>query len=184
MPRGLHRTYGAHHLHFITCSCYRRLPFLRSARSRDRFLSILEQTRQRYHFVVVGYVLMPEHIHLLITEPEIGTPSTVMQVLKQRTARALLPKKKRADSRQGRLFGDGILHTPFWQARFYDFNVWTTKKRVEKLRYMHRNPVKRGLVSSPEEWRWSSYRFYFFGEAGRVRVNEGWGKISFRAPAA
>lgn len=179
MPSGLHRTYGAHHLHFITCSCYRRLPFLRTTRSRDRFLAILEQTRQRYHFVVVGYVVMPEHIHLLITEPEIATPSTVMQVLKQRTARALLPKKTESDPRQRFLFGEDLPRTPFWQARFYDFNVWTTKKRVEKLRYMHRNPVKRGLVSSPEEWRWSSYRFYFLDEAGPVRVNEGWGKISF-----
>ncbi len=76
------------------------------------------------------------------------------------------------------------MRSAFWQARFYDFNVWTTKKRVEKLRYMHRNPVKRGLVKSPEEWRWSSYRFYFVDEAGAVRVNEGWGKISFQATAA
>src|SRR5229473_7568056 len=106
MPRGLYRYYGADHLHFITCSCYRRLPLLRSARSRDRFLAILEQTRQRYRFVVVGYVVMPEHIHLLVSEPEVGTPSKVMQVLKQRTARALLPKKKRKDLRQRNLFGD------------------------------------------------------------------------------
>jgi putative transposase len=184
MPSGLHRTYGAHHLHFITCSCYRRLAFLGTARARDRFLAILEETRERYRFVVVGYVVMPEHVHLLITEPEVGTPSTVMQVLKQRTARALLPKQKRVDVRQRRRFEGVSLRTPFWQARFYDFNVWTTKKRVEKLRYMHRNPVKRGLVSSPEQWRWSSYRFYFLDEAGHVRVNEGWTKISFRAPAA
>jgi hypothetical protein len=54
MTSGLHRTYGAHHLHFNTCSCYRRLPFLRSARARDQFLVILEQTRRRYRFVVVG----------------------------------------------------------------------------------------------------------------------------------
>jgi putative transposase len=184
MPSGLHRTYGAHHLHFITCSCYRRLPFLRAARSCDCLLSILEQTRERYRFVVVGYVVMLEHVHLLITEPEVGTPSTVMQALKQRTARALLPKQKRVDVRQRRRFEGVSLRTPFWQARFYDFNVWTTKKRVEKLRYMHRNPVKRGLVSSPEQWPWSSYRFYFLDEAGPVRVNEGWTKISFRAPAA
>ncbi len=180
VPIGLHRTYGAHHLHFITCSCYRRLPLLGTARSRDRFLAILEQTRRRYRFVVVGYVVMPEHVHLLLTEPEIGTPSTVMQVLKQRTAHALLPKKRRADSRQQHLFEDGASHRAFWQARFYDFNVWTTKKRVEKLRYMHRNPVKRGLVESPEQWRWSSYRFYLLGETGPVRVNEGWTEISFR----
>jgi len=55
---------------------------------------------------------------------------------------------------------------------------------VEKLRYMHRNPVKRGLVESPEQWRWSSYRFYLLDEAGPVRVNEGWTKISFRDRAA
>jgi putative transposase len=184
MPRGLHRTFGAHHLHFITCSCYRRLPLLSTARRRDRFLSILEQTRQRYRFVVVGYVIMPEHIHLLLTEPYVGTPSTVMQVLKQRSARVLLPKKKRADARQRCLFGDATRRASFWQVRFYDFNVWTTKKRIEKLRYMHRNPVKRGLASAPEQWRWSSYRFYFLHEAGPVRVNEGWTKISFRSQAA
>jgi putative transposase len=184
MPSGLHRTYGAHHLHFITCSCYRRLPFLSNARSRDTFLNILEQTRQRYCFVVVGYVVMPEHIHLLLTEPELGTPSTVMQVLKQRTAYALLPKRRRKNPRQRNLFRDEPQRRALWQARFYDFNVWTTKKRVEKLRYMHRNPLERGLAELPEEWRWSSYRFYLLDEAGPVRVNEGWGKISFRDRAA
>ena len=114
MPSGLHRTYGAHHLHFITCSCYRRLPFLDTARAGDRFLSILEQTRRRYQFVVVGYVVMPEHIHLLITEPEVGTPSTVMQVLKQRTAHALLPRRKGRDLRQCNLFGDETHKRAFW----------------------------------------------------------------------
>lgn len=180
MPSSLHRTYGAHHLHFITCSCYRRLPFLNRPRSRDCFLSILEQVRRRYRFVVVGYVVMPEHIHLLVSEPVIGNPSTVMQVLKQRTARALLPKRKRNDPRQGSLFAEGSQPRAFWQARFYDFNVFTTKKRVEKLKYIHRNPVKRGLVESPEQWRWSSYRFYSLDEVGAVEVNVGWGEISFR----
>jgi putative transposase len=181
MPRGLHRYYGAHHLHFITCSCYRRLPLLRSARGRNQLLSILEQTRKRYRFVVVGYVIMPEHIHLLLSEPEVGTPSTVMQVLKQRTARALLPKITLRDPRQIGLFGEMPKRAPFWQTRFYGFNVWTDRKRVEKLRYMHCNPVKRGLVAEPEDWRWSSYRFYFLDESGPVKVNHGWGKISFRA---
>ncbi len=179
MPSGLHRTYNAHHLHFITNSCYQRRPLLGTARARDCLLSVFEQTRQRYRFVVVGYVVMPEHVYLLITEPEVGSPSTVMQVLKQRTAKALLPKRKRRDPRQKRLFGEEP-HRAFWQARFYDFNVWTTKKKVEKLRYMHRNPVKRGLVQSPEQWRWSSYRHYLLGETGPVKVNVDWGEISFR----
>jgi len=59
----------------------------------------------------------------------------------------------------------------FWQTRFYDFNVFTEKKRIEKLRYMHRNPVKRGLVGSPEQWRWSSFRDYAYREKGLVTVN-------------
>jgi len=59
----------------------------------------------------------------------------------------------------------------FWQRRFYDFNVWTAHKRVEKLKYMHRNPVVRGLVPSPGLWKWSSFRFYLAGERGVVNVN-------------
>jgi putative transposase len=172
MPRGLHR--------FLLSPP--AVP--RFARSRDRVLSVLEQTRRRYRFVVVGYVVMPEHIHLLLSEPEVGTPSTVMQVLKQRTARALLPKRKQRDPRQSNLFGETPERTPFWQTRFYDFNVRTEKKRAEKLRYMHRNPVQRGLVAEPEDWRWSSYRFYLLGEPGPVRVNQGWRRISFPPRAA
>jgi len=160
------------------------MPLLRTAVKRDRFLAILEQVRKRYRFVVVGYVVMPEHIHLLISEPEVGTPSTVMQVLKQRTARALLPRYKKPDSRQTNFFEEPARRAPFWQARFYDFNVWTKKKRVEKLKYMHRNPVKRRLAASPEDWRWSSYRFYALSEVGAFRVNEGWAKISFQDHAA
>jgi len=102
MPSGLHRTYGAHRLHFITTSCYRRLPFLSAAGSRDIFLAILEQARERYRFVVVGYVVMPEHVHMLLTEPEIGTLSTVMQVLKQQSAgraRGTRPFAKNAKER-------------------------------------------------------------------------------------
>lgn len=103
-----------------------------------------------------------------------------MQVVKQRTAFALLQRRKRCDPRQRSLFGDETHRRAFWLARFYDFNVWTTKKRVEKLRYIHRNPAKRGLVETPEQWRWSSYRFYLLGETGPVRVDEGWTGISFR----
>jgi len=78
----------------------------------------------------------------------------------------LLPKPKPREPRQIELFKEAPERAPFWQSRFYDFNVWTQKKRVEKLRYMHQNPVTRGLVAEPEDWRWSSYRFYLLGEPG------------------
>jgi len=169
MPKGLKRYYGDDHLHFLTCSCYHRQPWLGAARGRDLFLQILEEVRQRYRFVVVGYVAMPDHIHLLINEPERGTPSTVMQVLKQRYARRLLQKKRRKAA-QGELCPEQEQRV--WQRRFYDFNVWSQRKRVEKLRYMHRNPVKRGLVLEPEQWDWSSYRGYAYDEVGIVKINQ------------
>jgi len=168
VPRNLKRYYGAGDLHYITCSCYHRRPWLGSARRRDLFLTVLETMRKKYAFVVVGYVVMPEHIHLLISEPQRGDPSMVMQAMKIGFARRLLAQARR--SRQLCL----PMNTPahIWQRRFYDFNVWTVKKRIEKLRYMHRNPVKRGLVAEPDQWRWSSFRFYAYGETGAVRVND------------
>ena len=168
MPKGLRRIYGRRDLHFVTCSCYRREPLLGTARRRDAFVRVLEQTRRGYRFDVIGYVVMPEHVHLLIGEPEVGNPSTVMQVLKQRSAWAIRGRRKHGSSGQGRFWKDEP--HPFWQARFYDFNVWSRQKRSEKLRYMHRNPVKRGLVSSPELWPWSSFRHYATGEQSVVEV--------------
>lgn len=169
MTKGLHRYYGTRELHFITCSCYRRQPHLGTARRCDLFLRLLEQTRRKYRFVVHGYVLMPEHFHLLITEPEVGDPSVLMKVIKQRFARRV-KRKGRGTSWAQRSLWDTAADS-VWQKRFYDFNVWSERKRIEKLRYMHRNPVKRGLVEHPEQWKWSSFRAYFYGEPGLVRVN-------------
>jgi len=120
--------------------------------------------------VVMGYVVMPEHVHMLIGEPERGTVATVLQVLKQRTARRLLPRPRPGQARLWEEEGH------FWQKRYYDFNLWSERKRVEKLKYMHQNPVRRGLVEAAELWAWSSYRAYAFGEVGKVKLNE-WPEI-------
>ncbi len=87
MPNRLHRYYGAGYLHFITTSCYRRMPLLAKPQHRDLLLEVLESVRRRYHFVVAGYVVMPEHVHLLLGEPQRGNPSKVMQAIKQGFAR-------------------------------------------------------------------------------------------------
>ncbi len=162
MPKNLKRYYGQKHLHFITCSCYRRLPLLGSVRARNLFVEILGEVRERYGFALVGYVVMPEHIHLLISEPKKGTPSTVMQVLKQRVSRQLrCGQARHGGSAQLRLrFGGESELRQFWQRRFHDFNVWSEKKRIEKLEYMHLNPVKRKLAEHPKDWLWSSYAAY------------------------
>jgi putative transposase len=174
VPNRLHRYYGAGYLHFITTSCYLRRPLLNGSENRDLFLEVLERVRKRYHFVVVGYVVMPEHVHLLLSEPERGDPSVVMQAVKQGFARRLLRQLRSAsDSGQGKLVGSAVSAADHvWQHRFYDFVVFTEKKRVEKLRYMHRNPVKRGLVLEPQQWPWSSYCDYAERRHGPVLVNE------------
>jgi len=89
MTNGLHRYYGNNDLHFITGSCYHRQPQLDTAKRRDLFLCILEEARQKYRFVVHGYVTMPEHFHLLMAEPGLGDPSVVMKVLKERFTKKL-----------------------------------------------------------------------------------------------
>src|SRR5579872_5602108 len=165
MPTNLHRYYGAGYLHFITTSCYQRRALLGTPQNRDLFLEVLERVRRRLGFVVVGYVVMPEHVHLLISEPERGDPSVVMKVLKQSFARQLLTRRRTGvDPQECFLWKIPLTEGHVWQHRFYDFVVFTEKKRVEKLRYMHRNPVKRGLTRDPQEWAWSSYRHYADGE--------------------
>jgi putative transposase len=179
MPWNLERFYGGGDLHFITCSCYHRRPFLDSARRRDSFLTVLEQVRQRYSFVVVGYVVMPEHFHLLISEPERGDPSVVIQALKVGFVRRVIIRIRPAHQNPG----EELAPTHIWQRRFYDFNVWSKQKRIEKLRYIHRNPVKRGLVEKPEQWHWSSFRSYAYAEVGPVRVND-WTALKMKIRAA
>jgi putative transposase len=145
-------------LHFITFSCYRRMKLLDSAAARDIFGRELERVRRWYRFYVSGYVVMPEHVHLLVSEPEASELSVVLQMLKQITSRKLRPRDL----------------PRFWQVRYYDFPVWTDRKRVEKLRYIHRNPVHRGLVARPEDWKWSSFVHYATGTAGIVEIESQW----------
>jgi len=173
MPSGLKRIYGRGHLHFLTFSCYRRLPLLKTARARDVFAKELSKIRDEMGFQLIGYVAMPEHVHLLISEPKRGTPSAVLQKLKLRVARKLRRRKRKFDAAQLGLPFDtaGEPLRAFWQARFYDFNVYSPGKIKEKLDYMHANPVDRGLVEHPKDWRWSSWSFYWRGEPGIVRID-------------
>jgi putative transposase len=117
----------------------------------ELFEDALERVRPRYLFAVAGYVVMPEHVHMLVNEPRRGLLSRTVQALK-------LSVSMRSRER------------PFWQAHYYDFNVSSHQKFVEKLRYIHRNPIKRGLVTKPEEWLWSSYRHYQTGMHGAVEI--------------
>ena len=134
------------------------MKLLHSPVSRDVFEQQLERVRHWYGCSIVGYVVMPEHVHLLIGEPERMSLAVAIQMLKQITSHKL-----------GR---NDFPH--FWQVRYYDFPVWSEPKRVEKLRYIHRNPVKRGLVARPEDWPWSSFVHYATGAEGVVEIESEW----------
>jgi putative transposase len=162
MPKKLKRYYGKGDLHFLTFSCYRRFALLESVRARNVFIRALDAVRRKYGFALVGFVVMPNHVHLLIGEPKIGTPSTIVHSLKLRVSKRMRRGKCRHSSGQRTLpFREGETEWPqFWQKRFYDFNVYSAAKRREKLEYMHRNPVTRQLVRDPKDWVWSSYSSY------------------------
>src|SRR5579871_6939823 len=85
------RCHSQHCLHFITFSCYHRMNLLDSVSARDTFEQELERVRRWYGSFVTGYVVMPEHVHLLISEPERGKLSLVIQMLRQITSRKLRP---------------------------------------------------------------------------------------------
>jgi putative transposase len=167
----LRRFYGRHDLHFVTFSCYRRRPYLGTARARNQFVKILDEVRRRQGFELAGYVVMPEHVHLLISEPPKGTPSTSLQVLKQKVSRALRGKRHKTDGQLVLRFDETTRAPAFWQRRFYDFNVWSEKKFLEKLNYMHRNPLERKLVLHPRDWPWSSWSFYEGQEKGLIGID-------------
>jgi putative transposase len=153
MPTGLVRYQQTGHLHFITSSCFRHRQLLGTPQARDTFQQILEQTRKKYAVEIHGYVLMPDHIHLLLSEPEQTKLSTVMQVLKQRFSRTCKEKE-------------------VWEVRYHDANIKTQQARIEVLHYIHHNPVKRDLVSSPEAWPWSSYLAYTTESPHPVQITQ------------
>ena len=187
MTRGLVRWQRDGDLHFVTFSCFERLPYLRTATARDCFVATLERFRVRDDFDVVGYVVMPEHVHLLVSEPANcllaeslhATKLSVAKTMRQRPELwwrgTHLSRKERGEGgAQVALVRTGESPSHFWTRRYYDANLCGHDAMVECLRYIHRNPVKRGLVAEPEAWRWASYRHYYLREDGPVLLDSAW----------
>jgi REP-associated tyrosine transposase len=176
-----HHYYGGNHLHFVTASTYRRARLFDFHLFKEIFIQTLDQLGTLLEFRLLGYVLMPEHFHLLIWPQEKANPSRIVASLKQRTARTILQVlKQEAQSNWFQSMLEAVrlpasVHDEatfrVWQRRFYDFNVWSDKKRLEKLDYMHDNPVHRRLVDSPADWPWSSWRHYNLGDSSVLSID-------------
>jgi putative transposase len=157
MPLGLERRHNLGHLHFITFSCHHRLPYLDTPKTQEILEQVIERTRRSHDFLLYAYVLMPEHIHLLLSEPKEHSLSSTIRVIKGESSKLLKGKRNH-----------------FWQPRYYDFNVFTTRKFKEKIQYIHRNPVTRGLVLKPEDYRSSSFNHYATGEPSPIEIESEW----------
>src|SRR5229473_2471359 len=125
MPWGLTRFHHSGQSHFVTFCCYHRRRLFTTDASRRIFESALERVRRSFRPHVYAYVVMPDHVHLLLSEPQHGTLADALKSLKQGVARRLIGEAEH-----------------FWQKRYYDFNIRNYPQFVEKLRYIHRNPVK------------------------------------------
>ncbi len=173
MPRRQHY-YGLNHLHYLTASIYRRARIFDSDRFKLHFTKTLDDLRAELGFRIIGYVLMPEHCHLMIWPSELADPSQIMQKLRERTTNFILRKLRRNLDfpwRQKMLARFELpatvhhhAHCRVGQRGGYDLNIWSEKKRLEKLNYMHNNPLKRRLVENPGDWLWSSWRFHYLGD--------------------
>src|SRR5581483_1370707 len=157
MPRGLMRFHQRGQTHFVTFCCYHRRCLLTTDASCRIFESALERVRRSYRLSVYGYAVMPDHVHLLLSEPRRDTLADALKSLKQGVARRLI---ENADH--------------FWQKRYYDFNVRNEAQFVEKLHYIHSNPVNAGLCGCPEDWPWSSFLHHSTGYEGRVEIESEW----------
>jgi putative transposase len=162
------------HAFFVTFSCYRRLSLLGRDRCKRIVLGNLDTLSWRHQVGVVGYCVMPNHVHALLRPVETGLLSTFMQQWKRLTSDAIQQFLHLGQADDFSPFSKyvrdntGTIHV--WQPKYYPFNVFTPKKALEKLEYMHNNPVKAGLVKDPCDWPWSSAAYFLKGKASPVRL--------------
>lgn len=162
MPKYREAVYGKGHLHLITCTCFQKLPKLGEEKHRDVFVRLMEELRVKFRFAIVGYVVMPDHFRLLMREPEIDTAANAVEMLQARYRRRYNSSARSVEQ--------------VWENRFVDTHILGDPAVAASLTSMHAEPVKAGLVSSPEEWDWSSARAYAGLPEGVVTVE--------RVPAA
>lgn len=147
---------------FVTFSCYQRLPSLNVSDAKQIVIEELDRARQKHKFKLIGYVLMPEHVHLVLLPPDEMKLGLVIREIKSRSAKQYFQVARVARPDAKRVF---------WLRRCYDHNCRNIDTVREKVRYCHKNPVTRGLVSHPSEWRWSSYNYYHGSEDVPLRMD-------------
>ena len=152
------RIEGCNHARFLTFSCYKRLDLFGSPRIGDEFVRILREARERRGFKLHAWVVMPNHVHLLVRPGgSAATVAGVLRAIKQPMAQRVLRRWVELDAPVLKHLRDRDGRSHFWmKGGGHDRNVFSAEEVEEKLRYIHENPVRAGLVTRPEDWAWSS----------------------------
>ena len=166
-------------VHYVTCVTFNRVPVFRSEERCSLFIEALSDTRAKDPFKLIGYVVMPDHIHLLANPIELNITKVVGR-LKGRSAMKIL-KSCRAEDKVDvldrlalpRPLSSGQTHA-VWLQDFSSIDIWSHKFIRQKLHYIHMNPVRAGLCDHPAKWRWSSYHAYFPHQTGNVPIEVDW----------
>jgi putative transposase len=146
---------------FITFSCQRRLPLLSNPAIRDVFAASLAAARIRFHFELFAWVAMPEHVHLLLRPAADAPIDRALLFLKLSIAQRVIARWRELDAPILNRIATPDGPPRFWQkGGGFDRNVRDEGEFIRALRYIHWNPVKRGLVENPEAWEWSSARWW------------------------
>ncbi len=164
------------HARFLTFSCYRQLPLLSKDRSRTWFLQALSAARIKHGFELWAWVIMPDHVHLLVVPkaPSARVTSILSAVKKTTGTKAIGYLRRNAPEFLSRLAtrGPNGGWYRFWQAGGgWDENVTEPHRIQEIIEYIHTNPVKRGLVERPEDWYWSSARAWLTGHDEPIAID-------------
>ena len=142
-------------MHFVTSKTHENIPFFSNNLCCEILLADIRFYQDRLGFVTVAWVIMPDHFHALFWWDRDENPrldiSTVMQRIKSHSSKEIYRQLRALDRFPH-------VGTKVWQDRFYDFVIWDQRKTEEKIAYIHMNPVRKGLVELPEDYRWSSYR--------------------------
>lgn len=161
LRKSMRRWEAAGAVRFVTFSCQRRLPLLGNPAIRDLFAQTLAAARTRHSFELFAWVVMPEHIHLLLRPHPDSRLDEALRSIKTSIAKRVITRwhQLHAPILEQIRTGRGTLR--FWQkGGGFDRNVRDEHEFRREVRYIHRNPVKRGLVARPEDWMWSSVRWW------------------------
>lgn len=165
--------------HYVTLVTYKRVPVFRSDRACEILVRTLDEVRQRYPYKLVGYVIMPDHVHAIVNR-SVDTISEWLRRVRGNSAREILSwlrteqhlmslQKLQLAVAQKRNHTHAV-----WQKDPSVIDLWSPKFVRQKLDYLHLNPVRAGLCEHPADWKWSSYRAYLPHKAGDVPLEVDW----------